>query len=117
MGYFIGPAGYYEGDRAAALDVEVPQRPSPVYVWNGSAWAVDPALQAFATRLGLDLADLNSAKLDSTILTLVNQDKAAWIAWVTANLSFCVATADRNRLGTIFWVISVSVRGLLRQPA
>lgn len=44
MGRFVTPSGsYYEGDRASPLDLEVPQRPSPDYVWDGAAWALDPA--------------------------------------------------------------------------
>lgn len=44
MGCFVTPAGsYYQGDRAHALDIEVPQRPSSYHTWNGAAWiAPDP---------------------------------------------------------------------------
>lgn len=113
--FFIGINGYYEGDRAAAFDVEVlTPRPDPRYLWNGNAWVLDATLDAIFQRLQLDGVERSTAKLDATIITLVNQDKAAWIAWVTANLSFCVAAADRNRMGTIFWVLSIALRGLLR---
>lgn len=113
--FFIGLNGYYEGDRAAASDVEVlVQRPDWRYLWNGNAWVLDAALDAIFQRLQVDNAERTTAKLDATITALINQDKAAWIAWVTANLSFCVAAADRNRMGTIFWVLSIALRGLLR---
>ena len=43
MGFYIDHAGnYYEGDRQGA-DAEVPQRPSAVHTWNGTAWAIDVA--------------------------------------------------------------------------
>lgn len=38
-GYYIDPQGrYYEGDRAHALDTEVPQRPDATYDWDGTQW-------------------------------------------------------------------------------
>jgi hypothetical protein len=44
MGYFITPtSSYYEGDRAHQLDVEVPQRPSFTYDWDGAQWVLNPA--------------------------------------------------------------------------
>lgn len=42
MGYFLRPdGGYYEGDRAHALDLEVPQRPTPDHRWENGEWVVD----------------------------------------------------------------------------
>jgi len=39
MGFFITSQNkYYEGDRANINDIEVTQRPSRFYDWNGSAW-------------------------------------------------------------------------------
>lgn len=44
MGFFISKDfGYYEGDKANASDIEVPQRPDGDHVWDGSAWGVDSA--------------------------------------------------------------------------
>ena len=39
MGYIDKNGNYYEGDRQGD-DKEVPQRPSPLQEWNGSAWVV-----------------------------------------------------------------------------
>lgn len=46
MGYYINPqGGYYEGDRAHALDAEVPRRPTADHTWDGAQWvAPDPAV-------------------------------------------------------------------------
>lgn len=44
MGYWITSSGsYYEGDSADFRDTAVPQRPSALHVWNGTAWALDIA--------------------------------------------------------------------------
>ena len=41
--YYISAAtgAYYEGDRAHALDTEVPQRPDHRATWDGSEWVLD----------------------------------------------------------------------------
>lgn len=40
MGYFVDTDGaYYEGDNRGQ-DQEVTQRPSHLYAWSGSAWAI-----------------------------------------------------------------------------
>jgi len=57
MGFFVQPTGgYYEGDRAHALDVEVPRRPSPLLRWDGQAWVIDTAAQAAALALSNGVA-------------------------------------------------------------
>lgn len=41
MGYYVTPSPdyiYYEGDKRAAVDIAVTQRPHPVAIWNGAAW-------------------------------------------------------------------------------
>lgn len=44
MNYYITPDGnYYDGgDHVAEGSIEVPQRPSPSHIWNGSAWIPGP---------------------------------------------------------------------------
>ena len=56
-GYFVSTsAGYYEGDQIAVTDIAVPQRPSPVYVWQNGAW-----VYPLATAQAAQLASLHAA--------------------------------------------------------
>lgn len=48
MGYFIGRAGYYEGDQVSTADLEVERRPESGMEWNGSWGWSKPALIAIA---------------------------------------------------------------------
>jgi hypothetical protein len=58
MGYFLDRLGsYYEGDRAHALDLQVPQRPSERYVWIDGAWALDPTWLDRRAALAIDGVD------------------------------------------------------------
>jgi hypothetical protein len=42
MACFLDAQGsYYEGDRAHALDIQVPQRPTADHRWESGAWVVD----------------------------------------------------------------------------
>jgi hypothetical protein len=114
MSYFVTPSNsYYEGDRASALDVAVPQRPDPTYVWDGVQWAADAAKQAAAARLAADVQELRDFITDPSITSLINQTKAQWLSWAGTNFPTLTA-AERNRLGTLFWVVSIGVRGLMR---
>lgn len=68
--YFFSPEGrYYEGDRAHALDAEVPQRPDADHRWNGVAWEPDAAkikareVEAAKVRLAeIDLASVRAIR-------------------------------------------------------
>lgn len=48
-GYLDQQGTYYEGDRQGT-DREVPQRPSQHHVWDGAAWAENPAAAAADRR-------------------------------------------------------------------
>jgi hypothetical protein len=40
---WITPEGfYYIGDRASSVDVPVPQRPAPHYIWQDGEWVAGP---------------------------------------------------------------------------
>jgi len=56
MGHYISlhSGGYYEGDRASHLDIEVPQRPSVLHVWDGAAWVLDAQAQRDALQAQID---------------------------------------------------------------
>lgn len=112
MGYYIGQ-GYYEGDRQHQLDVEVPQRPSNIYDWNGSAWVVNATRQVAALRDGADESERVECKLDAPILNLLNQTRAEWQAWAGSNFPSLTAP-EKNRLGTLFWVVAIGVRRVMR---
>lgn len=50
MGFYIGANGeYHEGDKQPG-DTAVPQRPSPEYTWNGSAWVISNIILASDMR-------------------------------------------------------------------
>jgi hypothetical protein len=57
-GYFVDRHGdYYEGDRVHALDIEVPQRPTPDHRWENGAWAVD-APEVLAEQRAIRIVDV-----------------------------------------------------------
>lgn len=114
MGCFVNPMGsYYQGDRAHALDIEVPDRPSPLYVWADGQWALDAAAQAKAQRASIDASQVGDCQLDATVMGLVNQTRAEWRAWAGANFPSLTAP-ERTRLGDLFWVVSLGVRRVVR---
>jgi hypothetical protein len=114
MGYWITPDGsYYEGENVASGSVEVPQRPSDIHSWN-NGWAVDPVLEAKKLRIASDLAEQIEGVNDGAIIALLNQTRAQWITWVGSNLTFIVLPAERNRMGTLFWLVALCARKILR---
>jgi len=49
--YFINSRGqYYQGDRMAPQDLEVPERPSGLHIWDGTSWVYSEDLAATKTR-------------------------------------------------------------------
>lgn len=64
-------------------------------------------------RIVTDSAEVSAAKIDGTIITLINQSRADWQSWATANLPTLTAP-ERNRMGTILWVVSLAIRGQMR---
>lgn len=73
----------------------------------------DSAGLARAARTAVDESERQSCKVDGTIMALVNMDKAAWITWAGTNFPTLTA-AERNRLGQLFWVVSIGVRRSVR---
>lgn len=114
MRYYITPDGsYYEGTNVAIGSVEVTQRPSAIHVWD-NGWAIDPALQAKQERDNSDVTEQLDGKNDAAIIALLNQSKAQWLTWVTANMTFVVLPAERNRMAILCWLVSMCARKLLR---
>lgn len=74
---------------------------------------VDSAGQARAARIASDENERQACKLDAAIMPLVNMDKAGWIAWAGTNFPTLTAS-ERNRLGQLFWVVSIGVRRSVR---
>jgi hypothetical protein len=130
------PPGFSEADalaRALAKDIPadatnvrvvdpaaIPADRSKRIAWRqiGDTIVIDAIISAdLSSRLArrtIDESERLSGKADSAVMALINQTKAEWITWVTTNLSFCVTPADRNRMGTLFWIVALAVRGLLR---
>lgn len=55
MRYWITPDGsYYEGEFVASGSVEVTQRPSNLYDWNGSSWVLNQTRYVSATSDSLE---------------------------------------------------------------
>jgi hypothetical protein len=77
--------------------------------------AFDPvAAELPDPRIVADDAELNAGKLDGTILLLINQTRAEWLAW--AGTSFpSLTNPERNRMGVICWILSLAVRNLIRK--
>jgi len=57
MRYWITPDGsYYEGDNVASGSIEVTQRPSDLYDWNGSSWVLNQQRFEDTTTADLEAA-------------------------------------------------------------
>lgn len=86
-------------------------------LWTGSAIVANPALADLAainSRIATDESERVSCKQDASIIALINQTKAEWISWVTANFPSITTAGERTRLGTLFWVVAIAVRRLVR---
>lgn len=73
----------------------------------------DAAGQAAAARVATDQQELAECKLDTTIISLINQTRAQWRTWAGNNFPSLTA-AERTRLGDLFWVVAIGVRQRLR---
>lgn len=95
-------------------------------LWTVRQWqdqeelpASDPEVQAFLApkppdpRIVQDESERQACKIDAAIMPLVNQTKAEWLTWASANFQTLTA-AERARLGSLFWVVSVGVRRSIR---
>jgi len=66
-----------------------------------------------ALRVVADEAEREVAKVDSAVLALVNQTRVEWTAWAQTNFP-TLTVAERNRIGTICWLLAVAIRRLMR---
>tara|TARA_R110000868_G_scaffold331698_2_gene592696 strand:- start:60 stop:407 length:348 start_codon:yes stop_codon:yes gene_type:complete len=115
MGYYITPSNsYYEGDKGHALDVEVPQRPSYLYDWNGAAWVINAALQAAKDRRDADETERQAAKQDSAILALVDATQAQLLNYVNSNFPSLATQGERNKFALILSMLAVALRDKVR---
>lgn len=79
--YWIGSAGYYEGDRQSADDMSVTKRPSALHIWE-NGWVDGPEPVPFeVTRAQGKLALLNAG-------LLANAQAAATVAGQAAEIAF-----------------------------
>ena len=80
--YWIGSAGYYEGDQQSSDDLSVARRPSPLHVRDGGEWVEGPQpVPAEVTRAQGKLALLNAG-------LLANAQAAATAAGQAAEIAF-----------------------------
>lgn len=83
MPYIDCQGKYYEGDRQGT-DQEVPQRPSPDYIWQNGAWVLDePKVNAE-----------NNAALIAQIEALEAKQHRAIRELILANPSILTASSD-----------------------
>ena len=94
-------------------------RPEATDPQKAAAQAVLNAFDAVTAQLPdprvvADNAELNTGRLDVTILSLINQTRAEWLTWAGSNFP-SLTIAERNRMGTICWILALSIRGQMRQ--
>ena len=81
---------------------------------QGVVDAFDPTVPVPAeVRVETDEAERTACKADSSIISLIDQTKAEWQAWAGSNFP-TLTTAEKNKLGTLFWVVAISVRRQVR---
>jgi hypothetical protein len=64
-------------------------------------------------RLVQDETERTACKTDSSIINLVNQTRAEWVAWAGNNFP-SLTNAEKTRLGILFWVVAIGVRQHIR---
>ena len=69
--------------------------------------------QALDQRCLLDEQERQACKTDPTILSLIDQTRTEWVAWANTNFP-SLTTAEQNKLGVLFWVVSIGVRKIVR---
>ena len=95
MAYIKPDGSYYEGDREHALDVEVPQRPSPDHDWDGAAWVLNAARAAEKHRQAdLDTAITGDAQL-AAFKAMSNAEFDTWWAANVTNAAQAIAVLKR----------------------
>jgi hypothetical protein len=115
MPYITPDGSYYDGsDNVAAGSIEVPARPSHLYDWDGAQWVINAERQAHENRLNLDLAETLNGKNDAAIIALLDNTRAEWVTWVTANLPSIGTAPERNKMAVLFWLVAMCARKLLR---
>lgn len=114
MRYWLDARGnYYEGDRAHALDIEVPQRPSPEHRWDGSVWVEDAALVAARRRREVDEQERAAARMDTPMRALLDSTPEQIETWVGINFP-SITPAEEMRLAMILKILAVTARGVFR---
>jgi hypothetical protein len=64
-------------------------------------------------RLVADEGERTACRLDSAIMTLVNQTRAEWVSWARTNFP-SLSQPEQTKLGNLFWVVAIGVRKHLR---
>lgn len=78
--------GYYEGDKASHLDIEVPQRPSPLHRWDISVWVLDAQAQRDALQAQIDALERTAIENRKWREYSVEQMEAAAISYGAAQV-------------------------------
>jgi len=82
MGYYIEIVNngyhYWEGapKPLAPVVIEVPRRPSPDHVWNGSAWEIPAEIVALRKEEAAESTLLTEARLIKILLTMMKAIEA-----------------------------------------
>lgn len=86
---------------------------------SGAIIVLDPEISsridADLSRVVTDEAERETCKKDAPIMSLINQTRQQWRDWVAANFPSLTTVGERNKLGDLFWVVSIGVRRVLRQ--
>ena len=70
----------------------------------------------FTERIMADQSELATCILDSQIINLIDQTRIGWRTWAGNNFP-SLTSAEKVRLGDLFWVVSLGVRKHLRLHA
>lgn len=106
----LGAASVFFDDSVNSSDV---QTVLTTHMSQASVDARAAAKTAAVARVSTDLSEFADFINDPTIVGLVNQSKAQWITWAGTNFP-TLTSAERTRLGTLFWVVSIGVRKFMR---
>jgi hypothetical protein len=112
--YFNGAKGEVTVFFADDIVTATVQAVLDAHVLQANVDARAAAKLASAQRVSTDSTEFSDFVADSTIVSLINQSKAQWVTWAGTNFP-TLTVAERTRLGTLFWVVSIGIRRFIRQ--
>lgn len=111
--YFNGAQGEVTAYFADDISAVTVQNVLDAHVSQAGVDARAAAAAALVVRRSADSTELGDFIADATIAALINQTKAQWVSWAGTNFP-TLTVAERTRLGTLFWVVAIGVRRLMR---